>query len=117
MSKIDTSTAAVERLAKLIAMHGDDQDTAALSALLAERDEAIDQRNASDFVLAIAISQSSHHSAERDAARAEVEALRDALSAARDNIAGRFGADATNTIDAALIARIDAAIAKEPGHE
>ena len=38
MSKIDTSTAAVERMAKLIAMHGDDQDTAALSALLAERD-------------------------------------------------------------------------------
>lgn len=40
MSEVDTSAEAVERMAKLIAMHGDDQDTAALSALLVERDAA-----------------------------------------------------------------------------
>jgi uncharacterized coiled-coil DUF342 family protein len=37
----DTSAKAVERLFKLVAMHGDDADAATLRALLAERDELL----------------------------------------------------------------------------
>jgi hypothetical protein len=36
MSNVDTSAEAVERLAKLIAMHGDDADATTLRALLVE---------------------------------------------------------------------------------
>ena len=50
-----------------------------IERLRAEREEAIDQRNAADFVLALSIEQSTRHSAERDDARAEVERLNEAL--------------------------------------
>ncbi|WP_368416647.1 hypothetical protein [Falsiroseomonas sp.] len=62
---------------------------AVIERLRAEREEAIDQRNAADFVLALSIEQSNRHSVERDEARAEVERLRTAL---RDLLA-----DAQNT--------------------
>lgn len=80
MSGIDTSAAAVERLAAEATHEPWEVDAlATLRALLAERDEAIDQRNAADFVLALSIEQSNRHSAERDAARVEVERLNEAL--------------------------------------
>jgi len=93
MTKADTSAVAVERLAAFHALSADrycaDDESglracavmtaATLRALLAERDEAIDQRNAADFVLASALAMSSRRSAQRDAARAEVERLNEAL--------------------------------------
>lgn len=50
-----------------------------IERLRADVAEAIDQRNAADFVLASAIKMSSRRSAERDAARAEAARLREAL--------------------------------------
>ena len=102
MSKIDTSAAAVERLRDrlrqlcarpvpgwlpedpVFANKADVEEAAnKIERLLAERDEAIDQRNAADFVLALSIEQSNRHSAERDAARAEVERLNEAIISER----------------------------------
>ena len=54
-----------------------------IERLRAERDEAIDQRNAADFVLALSIEQSTRHSVERDAARVEIERLNEAIISER----------------------------------
>lgn len=104
MTKADTSAAAVERLIAVtngipaFAPHN-----ATLCALLAERDEAIDQRNAADFVLALSIEQSNRHSAERDAARAELEALRAALMRCvqYENDCGQTGRSCRETVPCA----------------
>jgi hypothetical protein len=57
-----------------------EHDAAAeIERVRAERDEAIDQRNAADFVLASALAMIERRSAQRDAARAEVERLNEAL--------------------------------------
>lgn len=90
MSDTDTSAAAVQRLLERLTWHVElsqktDRPCSAdclsaarqmIAALAAQRDEAIDHRNAADFVLALSIEQSNRHSIERDAARAEVERLR-----------------------------------------
>lgn len=107
MKEADTSAAAVERLAAFHTLSADrycaDEESglracavmtaATLRALLAEREEAIDQRNAADFVLALSIEQSTRHSVERDAARVEVERLREEV-AAREAAARREGIEA-----------------------
>ena len=118
MTKADTSAAAVERLAEqLDAIPGTafwSACAATLRALLAERDEAIDQRNAADFVLASAIKMSSRRSAERDAARAEVERLREAIK--RYVAAHAIDTEATDAEINAAVADLEH-IAQEPGHE
>lgn len=93
MTQADTSTAALDRLRERLAWHVElsqklhrpcsadclNEARKMIDALAAERDEAIDQRNAADFVLASALAMSERRSAERDAARAEVERLNEAL--------------------------------------
>ena len=71
MTQPDTSAAAVERLARLIAMHGDDQDTAALSALLARVERTEAARDTARFQRDKAVERADNAGTERDAARAE----------------------------------------------
>ena len=99
MKETDTSPAALDRLRERLTWHAGlhrdmgrpcsadclNEARQMIDALAAERDEAIDQRNAADFVLALSIQQSNRHSAERDDARAEAARLREAVAKIADD--------------------------------
>lgn len=101
MTNIDTSAAALDRLRERLTWHaGWNRDLGRpcsadclnearqmIEALAAEREEAIDQRNAADFVLALAIEQSTRHSVERDAVRAQAERWDTEAAASKGTIA------------------------------
>ena len=100
MTQADTSTATLDRLRERLAWHVEfsqklhrpcsadclNEARKMIDALAAERDEAIDQRNASDFVLALALKMSERRSAERDAARAEIASLEKTVLAWMDAV-------------------------------
>ena len=99
-----------------------------IERLRAEREEAIDQRSAADFVLASALKMSERRSVERDAARVEAARLRASLGEmvttfhdAGCHVCGGDCASANPPVGGCpigVIQRARAALAaKEPGHE
>lgn len=90
-----------------------------IERLRAERDEAIDQRNAADFVLALSIKQSNRHSVERDEARAAL-ALGIHMREAQTTYFKTRSKDAlvaAKALEAEFLHRARAVLAKEPGHD
>lgn len=103
-----------------------------IDALAAERDEAIDQRNASDFVLALALKMSERRSAERDAhrdAHAAAQNVLNALYCERDRLREALReiveawdwwqqdtSDRCQSVPSEAIARARAALG-DPGHD